>query len=241
MTIANNTLYRIDSTEIFVTNAVFDGALAQTAVISNNTLSKINETGIAQGSFVRGGGEVNQGLTISGNTIDVPDGFAGIDLFQSVGFGAGSVTQNGVISNNTVTGGPEFGLLSYARVRDSANAVVSQTFLVTGNHFSDDFAGVAIRGSAEGAVNSPKINGSWTLAGNTITNNFRGVEVLGSNSPVTENVFLSSAGVTNTITGNTVGVYGHTFNGALVTIDRGQNILNGVNGTGTAGNATFSN
>jgi len=100
---------------------------------------------------------------------------------------------------------------------------------------------VFISASAVGNANTPKINGSWTLAGNTITNNFHGVEVQGSNSPVTENVFLSSAGVTNTITGNTVGVYGNTFNGALVTIDRGQNILNGVNGTGTAGNATFSN
>ena len=61
-----------------------------------------------------------------------------------------------------------------------------------------------------------------------------------TNSPVTENVFLSSAGVTNTITGNFVGVYGHTFNGAVLNIDRGQNALGGST-IPTSGNANFSN
>src|SRR6185369_2569922 len=110
----------------------------------------IGDEGIIEESFVRGGGTVKQGLTISGNTIDVSDGFAGIAMFDSVGFGAGTLSQVGTISNNTVTGGPVFGLISSAYVRDSAGANISQTFLVTGNHFSNDLDGVFISASAGG-------------------------------------------------------------------------------------------
>ena len=171
--------------------------------------------------------------------------FVGIGLFDLVGFGGGAVSQVGVISNNTVTGGPRSGLTSYAFVSDTAGATISQTFLVTGNQFTDqDFAGVNIHALAIGSVNSPKINGNWTLAGNTITNipfNGVGVNVHASSAAVTENVFLSSAGVTNTITGNIVGVYGQTSDNAVLNINRGNNVLNGVNFIGTSGNANFSN
>ena len=111
--------------------------------------------------------------------------------------------------------------------------------MVTGNNFSNIAdEGVFISASAAGTLG--KINGAWTLAGNTITNNFQGVRVAGTNAPVTENVFLSSAGVTNTITGNVIGVYGQTLNGAVVNIDLGQNNLTG-NNTQTVGNANFTN
>src|SRR5882672_1156086 len=80
---------------------------------------------------------------------------------------AARVSQTGVISNNTVTRGAEGGLVSFAYARNSVNAVVSQTFLVTANHFTDDLDGVFISASAIGTQG--KINGSWTLAGNTIT------------------------------------------------------------------------
>ena len=72
VTITNNTLYNIPGVAIFLTNAVFDGTLSQTALINNNTLSHIDFIGIGEATSLRGGGLVNQGLSITGNTIDVP-------------------------------------------------------------------------------------------------------------------------------------------------------------------------
>ena len=75
-----------------------------------------------------------------------------------------------------------------------------------------------------------------------ITNNGNdGVRVFVDNGPnVTDNVFLSSAGVKNTISGNAVGVYGGFAVAGTVNIDLGQNSLGG-NTTLTSGNASFSN
>jgi parallel beta-helix repeat protein len=221
---------------------VWNGGLSQTVTIGGNTAAGPQMLfGVSVGGTVRDGGSIGQNLTISGNQIGAAR-YAGITLFASAGLAGGTFSQAGTISGNSVAGATGVdgdGLRAVTSISDSAAATVSQTFTVLNNTFSNNsFNGVYVFASAAGT--NGKISGAWTLAGNVINaNGDDGVRVFGDSSPVTENVVLSSGGVTNTIAGNAVGAYGTQFGGAVVNITLGGTNLGG-NALATAGNATFS-
>ena len=229
---------------IGVHDEVWDDGLSQTVSICGNTVSGSQlYVGIGVGTFVSGNGSIGQNLTIASNQVGATR-YAGIALVADVGFAGGTISQAGTVSGNSVAGatGPDAdGLRSWTYLRDTAAAQISQNFTVTGNTFSNNNNnGVYIWTTGSGGAGTA--TGNWTLAGNVITNNGNaGVRMFVSDGPnVTDNLFLSSAGVKNTISGNAVGVYGGTSNAGIVNVNLGQNSLGG-NTTTTSGNANFTN